>query len=111
MAKFRAEQISEQIREVVSTYINKNTNGKSIISVTTVDINEKLDKATVFVTVLPEKEEPVALDFLQRKGTEIRKTVMKSLNIARIPFIEIKIDTGQKLFDRITEIEIKEKSS
>lgn len=109
MAGFRKDQITERVREIVSKYVSKETNGRSLITVTTVDMSEKADHATVFITVMPEKEEDTALEFLKRKRKEIRKEIMKNLPIARIPFVEIAIDKGQKLADKITSIEIEER--
>lgn len=110
MSGYKNEQVSSRIREIVSEYVSRETNGRSIISITTVDMNPSGDHANVFITVIPESEEKAALDFLKRKRTEIRKTVMKKLPIARIPFLEILIDTGEKLSRRITQIEIDEKT-
>ena len=110
MAGFRNDQIKERVREIVSKYVSKETNGKSIITVTTVDVNDRCDHATVFVTVIPEKEEEAALDFLKRKRKEIRKEVMKNLPIARIPMIDVAIDKGEKLARIITKIELDEKN-
>jgi len=110
MSEYKSGQVAERIREIVSRYVSKETNGKSIISITTVDLNNYRDHASIFFTVLPETEEKPALDFLKRKRTEIRKTIMKEMPIARIPFIEFFIDTGEKLFRKITEIEIKERA-
>ncbi len=110
MAGFRNDQVSTRIREIVSKYISRETNGKSLITVTTVDMNDRGDHANIFFTVLPESEEKPALDFLKRKRSEIRKEIMKNLPIARIPIIEVMIDKGEKLARRITEIEIQEKN-
>lgn len=107
----RSEQIAERVKQIAAEYINKESNGKSIISVTTVDITERSEFATIFITVIPEKEEAGALDFLKRKRKEIRKYIMKKLPIARIPFIEVKIDTGEKLMQKITKLEIKENNN
>ncbi len=102
----RSEQIGERVKQIAAEFINKESNGRSIISVTTVDITEKSETATVFITVLPEKEEATAIDFLKRKRSEMRKYIMKRLPIARIPFLDVKIDTGEKLMQKITKIEI-----
>ncbi len=110
MSEFRNTQIKSRVKEIVSKYISRESNGKSIITVTTVDTNERGDKATIFFTVIPEKEEEVALDFLKRKRNEIRKEIMKNLPIARIPFVDVAIDKGEKLARRITEIEMQEKN-
>jgi ribosome-binding factor A len=104
----RSEQIGERVKQISAEFINKESNGRSIISVTTVDINDKSDMATVFITVMPEKEEAVAIDFLRRKRSEMRKYIMKKLPIARIPFLDVKIDAGEKLMQKITRIEISE---
>ncbi len=111
MAGYRGEQIRERVREIVSKYVSRETNGRSIISVSTVDINDKADIAVIFVTVIPESEEKAAMDFLKRKRSEIRKDIMKKLPIARIPVIDFKIDVGEKLVSRITEIEQNEKTA
>jgi ribosome-binding factor A len=110
MSEYKSGQVAERVREIVSKYVAKETNGKSIITITTVDLNNHRDHASVFFTVLPESEEKPALDFLKRKRTEIRKTIMKEMPIARIPFIEFFIDKGEKLFRKITEIEMREKN-
>ena len=104
MAGFRADQIAQRVREIASTYISRETNGRSFITVTTVDINQKADRAEIFITVMPETEEAAALEFFQRKRSELRKEIMRNLPIARIPFIDVHIDKGEKLAQRMTEI-------
>jgi len=94
----------------VAEYISRETNGKSIISVTTVDVNSKADNATIYITVMPENEEDGALNFLKRKRSEIKKYIQKRLPIAHTPFIDFAIDNGEKLSQKITEIEIKERN-
>ncbi len=110
MGQYKNSQVPERIREIVSKYVSKETNGKSIITINTVDMNSHRDHASIFFTVIPESEEKPALDFLKRKRTEIRKTIMKEMPIARIPFIEFYIDVGEKFSRRITEIEQQEKN-
>ena len=109
MQGFKAEQIRGRIKEIVAEYISRETNGKSLITVTTVDVNDKADRGVVFITVLPENEEAGALNFLKRKRSEIKKYIQKRLPIANTPFIDFEIDTGEKLFQKITKIEIQEK--
>ncbi len=101
--------MSGRIKEMAAEYTSRETNGKSLITVTTVDLTERMDHATIFITVMPEKEEANALDFLKRKRSEMRAYIMKRLPVARIPHIEVAIDEGQKLADAITRIEIEER--
>ncbi len=110
MSEIKSEKIKNRIREIVAEYISRETNGKSLISVTTVDVNDKADNGTIFITVIPESEEDGALNFLKRKRTEIKKYIQKRLPIAHTPFIDFAIDEGEKLSQKITKIEIQEKN-
>lgn len=110
MQPHRAEQVRGRIKEIVAEYISRETNGKSLITVSTVDVNDRADQGTIYITVMPEKEEAGALDFLKRKRTEIKKYIQKRLPIAHTPFIDFAIDTGEKLSQKITRIEIEEKN-
>lgn len=110
MLSTKSQQIQGRIKEIVAEYISRETNGKSIITVSTVDVSTRAETAKIFITVMPEKEEAGALDFLKRKRSEIKKYIQKRLPIARTPFIDFAIDEGEKLSQRITEIEIAEKS-
>lgn len=110
MSEMKSEKIKNRIREIVAEYISRETNGKSLITVSTVDVNDKADRGTVFITVMPENEEAGALNFLKRKRTEIKKYIQKRLPIAHTPFIDFEIDKGEKLTQKITKIEIQEKN-
>lgn len=110
MSEIKSDKIRYRIKEIVAEYISRETNGKSIISVTTVDVNSKADQGTVYITVMPESEEEGALHFLKRKRSEIKKYIQKRLPIANTPFIDFAIDTGEKLTQKITQIEIQEKN-
>jgi len=110
MQGFRNEQIRGRIKEIVAEYVSRETNGKSLITVSTVDVNDRADQATIYITVMPEKEEVGALDFLKRKRSEIKKYIQKRLPIARTPFIDFEIDSGEKLAQKMTRIQIEEKN-
>ncbi len=110
MQGFRNEQIRGRIKEIVAEYVSRETNGKSLITVSTVDVNDRADQATIYITVMPEKEEAGALDFLKRKRSEIKKYIQKRLPIARTPFIDFEIDSGEKLAQKMTRIQIEEKN-
>lgn len=109
MGEIKSDKIRYRVKEIVAEYISRETNGKSIISVTTVDVNSKADQATIYITVMPQNEELGALDFLKRKRSEIKKYIQKRLPIAHTPFIDFQIDAGEKLAQKITEIEIAER--
>jgi ribosome-binding factor A len=48
------------------------------------------------IALIPDSQEPAALDFAKRMRSELRHRVMKRLPIKVIPFFEIEIDYGEK---------------
>lgn len=108
---YRGAEMAGRIKEIAAEYTSRETNGKSLITVTTVDLTERMDHATVFITVMPEKEEANALDFLKRKRSDMRSYIKKRLPVARIPHIEVEVDEGQKLAEVMTKIEIQEREN
>ena len=104
MDKNRKFKIQEVIREVVSEYINRETNKTSLITVTRVDVAPNLSKCDIYVSIFPESAEESAFNFLKRKRAEVKDTVKKKMNLRRIPFIDFKIDVGEKNRQKIEKI-------
>ncbi len=97
----RDEKMKEAIRELAAEFVNHNSNKSSLITVTDVALSDNGRKATIFFTVLPEDKELEALSFFKRLRTEIRGKILKDLDLARPPFIEVEIDRGEKNRQRI----------
>ncbi len=95
------ERILELTKHCVSEYIARESNRQSLITVTSGAISDKLDKVTIFVTVLPDSYEQTALTFLKRQASEIREYVKEHARIGRIPFLSFEIDSGEKNRQRI----------
>ncbi|HET8575150.1 MAG TPA: ribosome-binding factor A [Candidatus Paceibacterota bacterium] len=98
------ERKSEQIRRLAGEFIQEESSGLSLITVTRVGGDDHLRKATVFVTILPESSEEEALHFLKRKRGEFREHVKKHSRFKSIPFFDFEIDRGEKNRQRIDEI-------
>ena len=96
MESNRKFKLQEVIRQVVSEYINKETNKTSLITITKVDITPNLSKCDIYVSVFPEESEESALNFLKRKRREVKNTIKHKMNLRRIPFIDFGIDLGEK---------------
>jgi ribosome-binding factor A len=96
MNEGRKEKIQEQLREISARYIERESNKTALITVTRVIVEERGRKGTIYVSVLPESSEEMALNFLKRKRAEIREEVKHKLNIHPIPFLDIVIDKGEK---------------
>lgn len=100
----RDERLREGIRELAAVFLNETSNKSSLVTVTSVTLSEDGRKATIGITVLPEDKESEALSFARRRRTELRGKVMKELDIAHPPFIEIDIDRGEKNRQRLDEL-------
>jgi len=100
----RDERLKEGIRGLAATFLNQESNGSSLITVTKVELSPDGKRATVFITVLPEEKEPEALSFARRQRTELRGKVIKVLDVSHPPFLEVDIDRGEKNRQRIDEL-------
>ncbi len=100
----RDERLKEYIRDISARLLNEQSNKTSLVTVTNVALTENSRKAIIFITVLPEDKEKEALSFARRQRTELRRKIIKELNISHPPFIEIDIDKGEKNRQRIDEL-------
>jgi len=105
----RQEKIEELLRHVTSSFIGEVSGVNSLITVTRTSVSKDLKKATVYITVIPEKEEKRALEFVKRKGSELRHRAKKQLSTRTLPFFEFEIDYGERNRQRIDELSRKAK--
>ena len=103
----RQEKIEELLRHLAADFLKEVAGKNSLITVTRTTVSRDLKKATVYMTVLPEKKEKDALDFVRRKGRELRSRAKKQLAIRTLPFFDFKIDYGEKNRQRIEELSLK----
>ncbi|MEY2640645.1 MAG: hypothetical protein RL150_38 [Candidatus Parcubacteria bacterium] len=100
----RNEKAREVVREAIASFIERESNRNSMITVTSLDHSPDFKRVTVFVTVFPEHAEQAALDFLKRQRSEAREYLKKYTRLARIPFLDFAIDSGEKARQHIDEI-------
>lgn len=98
------EKLKEIIRELAARFYSEHSNRTSMITVTDVAIESRGGKAVILMTVLPESEEKPALDFAHRQLSDFREFVKANSRIARIPFFDVRIDSGEKNRQRIDEL-------
>lgn len=96
MDKGKQEKIESQIAQTAALFIKRESNKTAIISVTKVELLERGRSAIIYISVLPEDGEESALNFLKRKRHDLRTDIKKAVNMANIPFIDVKIDKGEK---------------
>jgi len=100
----RQEKVGELLRQCSARFLERESNRTSLITVTRCSVSPDLEQATVFITVLPEKDTAKALDFTKRKRRDLRQYIKKNLRLKKIPFMEIEIDEGELNRQKIDEL-------
>lgn len=97
-------KLKEMLRELAAEFFSRTSNRLSMITITDVEILSRGGKAVILMTVLPESMEESALEFAHRQLSDLREYVKEKSRIGRIPFFEVRIDTGEKNRQRIDKI-------
>ncbi len=90
------ERLGDMIRELAARFLQAESNRTSLITVTHVTVFDKGKQATIYITVMPEDKEAMALDFAKRMRGEFRQYVLSHSKIGRIPFFNFELDLGEK---------------
>jgi ribosome-binding factor A len=100
----RNEKVANNIKELAATFLGRENNKTSLLTVTGATVSPDLKRATIFITVFPTLKENEVLHFTQRRLGELRETLKKNMSIKTIPFLEVKIDAGEKNRQKIDEL-------
>lgn len=100
----RQEKINELLVQLAATFFRDHSGSQSLITVTRASVSPDLTRATVYFTVLPEKEEARALAFAKRQRSDLREYIKKHTDFRRLPFVDVEIDFGEKNRQHIDEL-------
>ena len=100
----RQEKVSNFIKEQAAVFLLKENNNTSLITVTAATVSPDLKRATIFITVLPESKEKLALEFVKRQRGDLRDFLKKNMSTKNIPFIDVALDLGEKNRQKIDEL-------
>jgi ribosome-binding factor A len=100
----RNEKVANQIKELSALFLSRENNRTSLVTVIKATCSPDLRQATIFITVLPNSRENSALGFVKRKRKELREFLKKNMPIKVIPFLDVKIDEGEKNRQKIDEL-------
>lgn len=101
---FKDEKLKDQIHKWSAEFLQRESNGSSLITVTDVKIGYEAKEATILFTVLPENKQEEALEFARRQLSEFRIYMNKKIKTGRMPFFHFDIDRGEKHRQRIDEL-------
>lgn len=104
MATERQEKMNRELTKLMATFIERESNRTSLITVTRCDISPNFKNLIVYLSVLPEDKEDQVLQFMDRRKWDARDYIKKNLNMRVIPFVKFTIDSGEKNRRHITEL-------
>ena len=104
MASQRQEKMNKELAKLFATFIERESNKTSLITVTRCDIAPNFKNVIVYLSVLPTDKEDSVISFMNRRKWDARDYVKKKLNTGIIPFVEFAIDHGEKNRIRVTEL-------
>lgn len=98
------ESLEKEIRKYVAEYISREASRKSLITITRCEMSADGKRAVLFVSVLPDQAEPIAMDFLKRHQDLIRKYAQHHSKIRAVPWLRFSYDRGEKNRQLVDEL-------
>ena len=89
------------IQDLASRFLSRESNRTSLVTVTSIELNDKGDRALIRVTVFPEDKETEAVLFLKRMRSDFRKFTKQNSKLPRLPTFDFEIDKGEKNRQRV----------
>jgi ribosome-binding factor A len=100
----RQEQMQERLRETAAEFLARESNRRSLVTVTAAQVSEDGRRGTIFVTVLPDDYEDEVVKFANRNRMEFGKFFESKVRGMRIPHVEFVLDRGEKMRQRLDEL-------
>lgn len=86
------ERAVEALKKAASEFINRESNRRSMITVTNVEMDPRGSRANIFVSVFPETETQAATEFLNRQRNEFRMYIKKHVSLRSLPRVTFLAD-------------------
>ena len=104
MTDNRSDRIVTIIKKAAAEFMQRESNGASLITITDVRLSNDEKYANILFTVLPEDKEEVALEFAKRMRSEFKQYIKAHTKLGRIPLFDFQIDLGEKHRQKIDTI-------
>jgi ribosome-binding factor A len=90
------KRAEDELKKLAMNFIERESNGTSLVTVTGAILENRGKNLHILFSVLPEDKEQVVLEFLKRKTGDFKDYLKKNSRIGIIPFVDFKIDLGEK---------------
>ncbi|MDD2646565.1 MAG: 30S ribosome-binding factor RbfA [Patescibacteria group bacterium] len=104
MSKFRTERVGSLIQQELGQSFCKELEFPvgSLVTISAVEINNKIDEANVWISVFPFKKSGQVLSLLKKRAPYFQKMLNKKLTMHFVPQIKFCLDTTE---DRAADVE------
>lgn len=106
MTDNRSDRIVTIIKNAAAEFMQRESNGASLITITDVRLSNDEKYANILFTVLPEDKEAPALEFAKRMRSEFKQYIKSHTKLGRIPLFDFQIDMGEKHRQKIDKISL-----
>ena len=106
MSDNRADRIAKIVKNAAAEFMQKESSGQSLITITDVRLSNDEKYANILFTVLPDDKEEAVLEFTKRMRSEFRQYVKQNTKLGRIPTFDFQIDLGEKHRQKIDTISL-----
>jgi ribosome-binding factor A len=104
MSENRSEKLIKIIQKAAADFMQIESNGASLVTITGVRLSNDEKYATILFTVLPEEKQEAVLEFTKRMRSEFKQYIKSNTKIGRIPMFDFQIDLGEKHRQKIDTI-------
>lgn len=89
-------KIEQLYAHLAAEYISRESNRQSLVTVTRAALSPTKTSCDIFVTVFPEDQEHIAMQFLKRNHHALHEYVKSQVKSRRVPHFTILLDKGAK---------------
>lgn len=108
----RNVRVNELIRNELGKLIQRDVElPGGIITITDIDVTEKLDYARVKISVLPSSKAKQGLGLLQDSAGRLQHDLLRIVNIKPMPYLQFMIDEGAEQAAKIEKVFIEGEES
>jgi ribosome-binding factor A len=109
---FRQARVGNLIQEELGKIIQREMEFPgALVTITSVEIDKKLDNAKVSMSVIPKNKSAKILEMLDRETPRLQHQLLKKINIKPMPRIKFEIDFGAENAASVEKIIVKENLS
>ena len=101
---YRTEKLPELLRHLAADFIQRESNGTSLITVTRAEITPSKKRVIILYTVLPEDRQEEVAELLERRKRDFMEFIDTHARIGRMPELQFTLDKGEKNRQRMDEL-------